>query len=888
MDPNEVYDPPAWAVKFLSWFCPDALLEGILGDLLEEFDNNVNNNGLNAARRRFIYSVFRFLHPSIILKNRKVTKLINMGMLKSHLKVAYRGMWKYRFYSFANLLGLTVAFAFLLLTSTFIYHENSYDQFHQKKDQIFRLAHEVLLKETGESLSKSAVTPVPLSKDLQQEVAAVTKQSRVGSASMTLVKDNIPYEEVIVFVDPDFLGFFDFPMDQGLPKAALIDQSSMVLSAEKAQKYFGYSDPIGQTLSLNVNDSLINFQVTGVIDAKEKESSISVPILVNFEKFELLVGKQAMTSYNYSAVENYIYVETPQDISLLEGSMTEAMKKFSRGDDTEVKIYAQPLASIHLEEDVTGTADYTTSRKIQIMAGLGFLVLIIAIINYIMLSTGHSLNRLKELGLRKSLGAFKSQLRIQLIYESFFITILSGTLGYVLALLLIPLFNNLIDSNLSLGISAVQILVMFLISILIALVSGGIQAVILLKHKLVAALKGNSAIKNKDSILNQGLVVLQFAFSMILISGTLVMRSQLNYIQDKNLGFDEDRLVELTLGNTESPEVATRLVDRFRNEALSNSQISSVSASMNNASEPWTTLGFLQENGDTENIHYNQIDPDYLKTMGIELTMGADYNPNSGNSANDILVNESLVKHFGWDDPLNQQIPGKNFDSKHRIIGVMKDFHFSSLHNEIEPLILSVNQGAVSSGVTGLSTYYWPPNLYRVIVKIGPGELTPAVNFLEDTWKSTIPNKQFQYRFVDESLDQQYAEEKRWRKVINAASIFALGIAWLGLLGLTRLSVQRRTKEIGVRKVLGSSIPDVIILLSKRFLILVSVAVVIGVPIAWLALDNWLQSYPYRIELNPLLFILAAIIVLIVSIGSVSLQSLKAANANPVDSLKCE
>lgn len=877
--------PPGWAIRLLEWFCPDQFLESILGDLVEQFVEDEREFGRRRAGSRFVLAVLRFAHPSILLKNKKV-KLMNLGMLKSYLIVAVRTMMKYTFYSSVNVLGLSFAIAFAYLTFTFIQSEMSYDTFHTKHKSIYRLYQQGIKKESGELVNRSAVTATPLARDLASEIPAIRAYSRYGSGTLTVVQNNEPYEDLVCFVDPGFLQIFDFPLLDGDKQSALSTPNSMLLSTTKVKKYFGEVDPIGKSLSLNLNDSLHTFIITGVFDAMEDRSSIPVPILIPFSKFSEVVAREFMESYNYSMVENYVLMES--DVSSgISPLLTSALKKFVPDDDVLSSVGVQPLASIHFDADIPGMNGYSDVRRLYVMAGLAVLVIVIALINFITMSLAQALNRLKEIHLRKTMGAIPGQLRFQIVIESFFFTVLASIAGLVIVFFVLPLFNQLLEASLTFHPGLLSIGFLLLTCLIIALISGGLQGVFLMKYEAIGGQKSSNQVHGRNGWLSPILMVVQFALSIILIIGTLMMRAQMNYIQERNLGYDQERLIEISMSNTPDLAVANQQVRRFEVEALKNPGVLEIAGSMNDHTNPWTQLHFLQENETLEKLFFNLVDEGYVEAMGIELVEGRSFSVSENLDAA-ILVNEALVRYFGWTDPLNQQIPGKNFEKPHRIIGVFRDFHFNSLHQKVEPLILAVKPGAISDGVTGLSTYVWPPNLYQILVRVGPGELEPVLDHLERTWKETQPARPFVYRFVDDLVDQRYAEEKRWNRIINAASVFALLIAWLGLLGLTRLSVQKRTKEIGIRKVLGSSVSSVILHLSGKFVLLVALANLLAWPMAWWGISRWLESFSYRIDLSILTFVLAGIGVLIVAVVSVGLQSYRAALADPAQSLKYE
>ncbi len=363
------------------------------------------------------------------------------------------------------------------------------------------------------------------------------------------------------------------------------------------------------------------------------------------------------------------------------------------------------------------------------------------------------------------------------------------------------------------------------------------------------------------------------------------MQAQMKYIKNKDLGYDSEKLIEISMGNPSNLEEGQLMVERFRSIALKDQRILAISASMNNSREPWTQLGFRQDDGSSELISFNQVDPEYLETMDIQVIKGEGYKTNSTNNSKYILVNESLVSHFSWgEDVLTKQIPAANLANDHQIIGVMQNFHYGSLHQKINPLIISPDSESISDGITGLSTYMWPPNLYQILARIGPGDISPVVNRLKEIWTEINPDKEFVFHFVDEVLETKYAEEERWSRVINLAFLFTICIAWLGLFALLRLTIRKKKKEIGIRRVLGSSATEIIILLSKRYVWLVLVGVIISFPVSWFILQRWLETFAHRIDINPILFALSGLTILVFTLTSVGMQSFRASLESPVDS----
>lgn len=877
--------PPQWAIRFLEWFCPPELLEGILGDLLEAFDQDFVSTGPKKARRNFILQIFRLFHPSILFRNHLNYSIMNTAIIRNHLLIAFRQMRKNRSFAFINIAGLSLAISFLILCYFFIQQERSYDQFHEHKAELFRLYHKAINKETGQTGNQSAVTAVPLGAIVAEEVPAIKAFTRVASSSGVIRNHKDFNKETISFTDPQFLQMFSFPMKLGDPSTALDAPGSIVLSEDLAKKYFGNQNPISKELEITLNDSLLKVVVTGVIKPLKESSSLQLDCILPFEHYGAIIPPKMFNSLNFGVVENYIQVRKDLDPNLLPTSLTAAVEKVSVESEERLEIGLQALPKLRFAHNIRGNTPYTHPQKLYILFAIALLVLTVALINFITLSSGQALGRLPEMGLRRTLGAKAGQIRSQLMVESLVVTGVAAMLALALAYLLSAKFAQLIDAPIAIQMSWWELLLLAILVFSIATISGLGQGVLLLRQQTAPSLKGEFSGPVKRQWFNEGLITFQFALSIMLILGAFHIQRQLDYIQEKDLGFEKERLLELPLGDSPNPQAMLQMVKRLREELSRNEQILSVSSSMNNSADPWTELFFKQADGGENGLYFNQVDREYLNTMGIDLLAGKSFPPQMKKG---ILVNEALVAHFGWEDPLREQIPGINFTEPHEIIGVFKDFHFSSLHQEVEPLILAIDPAAISSGITGLSTYVWPPNLYNLLIRVGPGEIGPVLQFIEKRWQEHAPETPFQFKFVDETLAAKYAEEERWGKVITASSRFGILIAWLGLFALIKLTVRQRTKELGIRKVLGASPVSLIRLLSSKYLRLLSISTLIAFPLAWYFLNRWLASFSYSIKLTPLLFLLIGVSVLVLTALLFSFQSYQASRINPVTAMKTE
>lgn len=879
--------PPGWAIRILSWFCADHLVEGILGDLLEQFEEEVEHKGIRKARILFIMRVIRLIHPVTMSKSWLSAEFSSLGLLANHFKVSVRSMKKYKFYAFVNVLGLSLAVAFVYMSYLFIQHERSYDQFHAKKDRTYRIYQYSIDPESTALIdgSKNGCTPIPLLGLLSEGGIGIQYHTRFGSNSATIFKDQVAYDEVIAMADPDFFEMFDFPIING-SKYGFNKPNVVFLSEEKSLKYFGDENPIGQSLEVMLGDSSVIFQVEGVVDNMHSKTSLNFDFVIPFEHLEAISSEASNRSFRISFIESFVTLDAP--LSNNHNDVYSAVigdKMDGRG--AKGKIGLQPLTDIHFSTDIQGMYPGAGSDRLWLLGGLAMLVLVVSIINFVTLSVGHSMHRVREVGLRRVFGAGGSNLRTQLMMEVLSIAFLASLVAVFLVLYLLPDFNVFAEVSLDYNfvISKMGFIVMLILGI--SIITGGIQALVLTGYSTFAALKGGVSPQRKKST-NHVVIVFQFAVAILLVFGTMVIHQQMAFIQTKDLGFDKDQIIEIVLQASEDFLTTQQDVGVYVNEIEKHPEILSTGASMNSFREPWTRLGFRQEDQSELQLYFNLVDKAYVETMDMKIVLGSSFSNDDTGLFTDVLVNETFVKMMNWDDPIGKQIPGNRFEFRNRIVGVVKDFHFGSLHEKIQPMILVNDPRSIESGITGLSTYVWPPNLYNLAVRLGPGDVMEQITFLENSWQEIYPDKAFTFNFVDDVLASKYAEEMRWRKLANFASLFALGIAWLGLLGLTRLSVQRRIKEIGIRKVLGSSIMGVTKQLSQNYILLVALSCISILPLGWWVMQEWLSSFDYRIDLSPFTFIAACLAVLSITIVSVVIQGYRAALANPVDVLRAE
>ena len=723
-------------------------------------------------------------------------------------------------------------------------------------------------------------------KNLYPEIEQAVRMVKTGA----IVKGGgEPFREDIFMVEENFFKVFSFPILKGNHTAPLDHSFDVVLSKEMAAKVFPGQDAIGQPMEITRGSQIIPCVVSAVFDNKKGESSLVFDIILPFAIYkQRYQGKFMMTSFHASGGETYIqlkkginYKDFNKKLALAHTHLTQLSRKGKNR-----WFFLQPLARIHLHHynahtlTTVGFAIYS-----YILSGLGLLVLIIACINFLTSSLGRVVKRSRDVGIRKVVGASRKQLSRQYLGEALLISTIALIGGIVLARVFLPTFNLLASKSIPFQIDFSFLTAVVLITLGVGLMAGLYPAVVLSRFQPVKVLRGSAMVRGRGYF-NKTLVIVQFVFSAFLIISTLVMRQQLNFMREVKLGFDQERLVELGMNSRD--DKGALVFQRFKNEVKYNDNILAVSAAATPFGGSWTWLGVETPEKKEFSFHYNLVDPGYVKTMGMDIVDGRDF---SGQISTDqkvaVIVNQTFVKQFGQLRSLNELIPGK-FANNPQIIGVVKDFHHTSLHQEIKPMVFTLSYDAIKAKVSSLNTPGWPPSLDTIVLRIGPGDPRPVLDFIAQKWRLASPGSPQEIRFVDDTLNTLYQSEQNWGRIVNYSSIFAILIAALGLFGLSMLAAEKRIKEIGIRKVLGAATGRLVLFFGKDLLRLVVVANIIAWPLALYAMDLWLKSFAYRITLNPLLFVFAALLTLVIAALTISYQTLKAAFTNPVDTVKYE
>jgi putative ABC transport system permease protein len=788
-------------------------------------------------------------------------------MLQNYLKITLRNMAKQKPITFINIAGLAVGMACTILILLWVQNELSYDKFHQKANHIYRVIHE---RHFTDQVVHSAMTPPPLGTALTRdypEIIDFTRYSKFVGRITLRYGEKVFYESDGAYADPGFFNIFSYTFQQGDPTTSLKDKNSIILSEELAKKYFGDENPMGKSLRLESNTVLT---VTGILEKSPQETILPFDFLVPFT----LMEEWGVDLNNWQGYPQYTYLLLQNNASMeqVNNKIADYLKKIE--PENKDQFYLQPLTEIHLHSHFAH--DYYIQpgdiRLVYIFSIIAIFILIIACINFINLTTARSLKRAKEIGIRRVMGGRGLHLFQQFMGESILFSLVAFIFAIMIVELFLPIFNRFSGKELNtLQWDFKYFLLLIGIITTTACFSGSYPALFLSSFQPLQVLRRfQDKTTGQSSRLRKGLVIFQFVLSIGLIICTFVLYSQLRFIQNKSLGFDKEHLIYIQAGAGPG-----RQYSLFKNELLRNSNILSVTATSNVTNAvPASSANVYWEGMDVEEnqvwgflfVHY-----DYFETMNIEIAEGRAFSQQFlTDSTEAFVINEEAAKLIG-----GQSVIGKRVvmgDRNGRIIGLAKNFHFNSLHQKINPLVIEIR----------------PEFCVYILVKIRSEHIAMTMDYARDVWHRFAPDVPFEYYFLDETINRMYQLEIKMGKIFIAFTILAIFISCLGLFGLTSFMTEQRTKEIGVRKVLGATVTRICFLLSKEFTKCVLFANVIAWPLAWFIMNKWLQNFAYRVNIGLGIFLLAGGIALIVALLTVSYQSIKAAVANPINSIKYE
>jgi len=796
-------------------------------------------------------------------------------MLKNYLKTAIRNLAQNKVLSFINIAGLSVGLACCILILLYTKDEVSYDQFHIQKDQLYQLTCNRIEKDhTSEKFAIAAMVQGPAFK---REIPEIKEFTRVNSKSVVIKKGDALFSENVTWADDNFFSVFSFPLTEGSPKAVLAGYNSMVLTDDAAKKYFGGENPMGKSLQIEVNGQFESFIVNGVAKKSPLNSSIRFNIILPFKHLETISPDNG---WMWVSFPTYFLLQPGANLQAVEAKMAQVYKAQAKseidlnhlaGYDNKFIWGLQPFIKMHLNTLYEGVPEASNPLYAYILTAIALFVVLIACINFVNLTIAQSLKRGKEIGIRKVLGSLRTQLIRQFLGESFIVCFLAFALSIGLAQLLLPLFNQLANKQLSLSyLFDLKLLVWFIVLFLATgFVAGFYPALVLSGFNPIRTLYNRRTYSGKNS-LSKALVVVQFALATFLIISTFFIYAQFDYLTKSDLGYNDKNLLEF---KADKAVMNKPMMDMLRSEFGKLPGVSEV------AYRNIGKFGGKTEAGGKEiTATYDHIDENYLPVLEARVLAGRNFSKSIATDAvNSVLVNEAFAKAAGWADPVGKTIDYMNFpgwgNRKVTVIGLVKDYHYNSLKELIRPQVFTQESSL-------------PLGLF--IVRTRTTDLRGTISTIEKAYHKLVPDQPFQYDFKSDLNQRSYSVESNWKQIICFGAIFTVFISCIGLFGLSVLSAENRIKEIGVRKVLGASTLQIVELISGDFVKLVLIAFAIAIPAAWYSIHQWLQNFAYKIEMSWWIFVLAGLFAMVIAVLTVSGQAFKAAFSNPVNALRNE
>jgi len=796
-------------------------------------------------------------------------------MFKNYLKIAVRNLQRHKVFSFINIMGLAVGMAACFLMLLYVNFEKSYDNFHTKASRIYRVVTDV---KTQSELIKEGMTTGPIAVNTKKEFPEIEEAVRITPQDGFLIrKGSVRFQEKrSVLADSNLFKVFDFPLVEGNKNTALVQPMSVVISQTAAKKYFGNSDPAGQQLQLT--GAGINATVTGVMKDIPGNSQIQADVIVSMSSAKLVYGQASSdsewTNHNYYT---YLLLKPQADAKALEKKFPAFMETHRGALSRQLQMFEslslEPLREVYLHSKRDGFVTGNINN-VYMFSVVAVFILLLACINFINLTTARSAERAKEVGIRKVVGALRFQLAKQFIGESIIICLAAFVIAVFLCVVLMPLFNQLAGKVISTSIfnNPLNVAVLFILSMGIGVVAGFYPSLVLSSFKPVVVLKGRFTAGTRGLILRKGLVVFQFIVSVVLIVGTIVVYTQLKYMRNQNLGFSKEQQLIIFTNYDKNK-------DAFKQSLSSIPGVLSTAYSSGVPGSDGFSSGYSQlqnKTGDMQktNIDIDFVDFDYVKQYGLKMVAGRDFSRQfATDTGAAMIINESAATMLGYTNP--EQAVGRKFDQwgrKGPIIGVVKNFNYRGLQQSVQPMVMRIE------------TWGWG----YISIKVSTAKLPETISAIEANWNKTIPNRPFEYSFLDDLFNHQYQAEENFGNLFFNFAVLAIFISCLGLVGLASYSTIQRTKEIGVRKVLGASVANIINLLSMEFVKLVAIAFIIAAPLGWYIMNMWLTGFAYRTPIGWQIFAMAGVVSLVIAFGSISFQAIRAALANPVKSLRTE
>ncbi len=801
-------------------------------------------------------------------------------MFKNYLTIAVRNLLKQRVLAIINILGLSAGLACFCLFMLYAINELNYDRFHKNADNIYRVYE--WRKATAENEARGDVSmPMPLGPAMKKDLPDILNYVRIKQSSdENVIRVNNNLQRIkLSYADPQFFSVFSFPLKHGNPAQAFQSINGLVITETKAKELFGKDDAVGKVVEIKIDEAFQPFVISGIAEDIPANSSIAFEAMGNFQFMETTKFGEMFNNWYTTSFRTYVQLnqesKLPQNSSLLRKFYQTYTSDDKVKADSSLATYGlQSLSDIHTDVKLSDSSgiESINPKTIWIILAIAFGVLLIACINFTTLAIGRSADRSKEVGVRKVLGAERKQVIFQFLSEALIISITSALIGLLLVNVLLPYFNELTGKDLKFSFGQYPELIWYLGGLVIAvgLLAGSYPAVVLSGFKSIDVLKNKLRVGGAN-LFTKSLVSLQFALSFGLIVSTIIIWKQTQYISSKNPGFNKENVIVLDIRETDSKKIYPLV----KQALLTQPAIMGVTTAQRGLGGGDPMDHGFEYNGVKKRVYEVMVDEDYINVLKMQLMAGRNFNPAMAeDKTNSVIINQAMARDFGWTDKeaVGQQITGFTNDMAPVVVGVVKDFNFQSLSKKVEPHLFQMFHGRPG----------------KIFVRVKAGNPEQVLAFINTAWNRIVPDVPLKYSFLDEDLDSFYKSERRWSSIVGWAGGVSIFLACLGLFGLAALAAINRTKEIGIRKVLGASVSVVVALLAKDFLKRVALAVVIATPLAWYFMDKWLQDFAYRINISWTVFVITAILILAVALLTVSVQAIRAAVVNPVKSLKTE
>lgn len=806
-------------------------------------------------------------------------------MFRNYFKIAWRNLGKHKGDTAINLVGLCVAFTCALLIFLSVFFEFSYDSFHRNGDDIYHVYTSVSSKDGANRMTSA---PIPMAQTLKETYPEVQYASRYVSRTGNVRYMDKQLSLNLRTTDPDFFHMFTFPFAKGSAQTALTDLSSLVITESSAKALFNEAEPMGKTVQMKIGEEWLPFTITGVVKDIPEASSITFDLVSRFEINEFYnIDKANWDNWNHSFYvqlkPNTNPVELEQKAkpffeqhlaSFIQGAKRDGIKPLH--GDTYMQLGLLPLDQMHTEGDMLVEGSSISKNYLNLLLAIGALILLIACINFVNLTIGRSFTRSHEIGLRKTLGALRWQVVMQLWVEALLICFFALLVSAVLTWVLLPHYKQLFRLNIEQDILFSPLVLLGILAgfLLVTMLAGGYPAWLIARVNIVSILKGKFSIARSQGIRNT-LIVVQFAIAVLLLICTFISWQQIDFLRSQPLGYNRAQVISVPIESDQDPNM---VLERLREKLGGHSQVQSISGIYNNlgrgldGSTRTSVVSFDYKNRGIRTTWVG-VSYDFVKTLNLQLVAGRDFSRQFSTDSSGILVNEAMVKLLEEKEVVGLKLPVHDSASPMTIIGVVKDFNYESLHKKIAPMCFVIER---------------PFGVHYALVKVAPTNLPASMELIKSAWKQVLPNSDFKGSFLDENIDRQYRREEKMGQIFISGAIIAIVLSCMGLLAMVLLIITQKVKEIGIRKVLGASASNIVMLLSRQFIWLIVIALLVATPLAWFGMQKWLENFAYRIDMAWWVFAAAGILAFLIAFITISIQALKAALANPVKSLRSE